>query len=199
MAGNNDCLWREATRFDASRPQASAKMQVVMSVGFIVATKFLWPFIDRSMPKAWLKKISQNDRDTNAEMKADGLTPDDLRSLTCYDRPAIMGDIFQETVFKLLALKALVFQAGVNFHVANLFLAMVFGFFHMWNMVFQEKSREDALSQSIGAVVYFLITGYLYFYTNSIWPCIIVHIAFNRVGCFEETVSYDRWLKKHAK
>ena len=194
---NNDCLWREATRFDASRPQASPKAQVAMTVGCLLLEEFIFPaLVDRLIPKVWVKKNESMDASFFRDLKEDKISPQMLRNMTCYDKPAAMGDVFQEMVFKVLSLKALVNEGHVNFHVANFFLAVVFGFLHMWNMIFQEKTREEAMYQSINAVLFFWVTGYLYFHTNSIWPCIILHLAANRIGCVGEVYEYKNWLAK---
>ena len=196
---NNDCLWREATRFDANKPQASPKMQVIISVASILFCTLVAPLFDKFVSKKWQQVNKREEESYHQGLKADGLTPDELRSLTCYDKPAIMGDIFQEAVSKMLVLKALVFGAKLNFHVANMIQALIFGAFHMWNMIFQQRSRKDCIQSSIFAGVYFLQLGYVYYWTNSIWPCIILHIMFNRQGCFEGTVTYEKWLQRHSK
>jgi len=192
----NDCLWRDATRLYKDRPVASVKKQIL---GVFAVFMLIWmtdAVQSKVMTKRVDKKLMREERQEFEEFKSSRVTPREMRQYMCFNRPSMMGDVFQEVVFRLLAMKWLIVEAKMNPHVANLIQALIFGFMHMWNVVFQERNPTAAIHQSVFSTVYFFYIGYLFIYTNSIFPCIVAHILQNQVGCLTQVADYAQFLKK---
>ncbi len=193
---NKNCLWRDATRFDKNKPVAPLKKQLFLIALFLCASSAAVLIQSKILRKTPADFLGQSDWREAARQK---ISPAELRSDMCFNNEAMLGDVFQEILFRLLAFKWMVFEAKINVHVANVIQAVIFGFFHMVNITAQEKNREEAIQQSIASVFYFLLMGYLFVHTNSIITCCIVHVATNQTNCLVEVAQYAKFRSKHKK
>lgn len=188
----NNLLWNEATRLFADKPVVSLKRQGFAIIFAILLSQATMIVVNKLASKNLQHRIERNQHAIKMFLRDNKISPKMFRSSACFDKQVILGDVFQEVVFRLLAMKLLISHGGMNPHLANIIQAVLFGFLHMWNIVFQEKSRDEALHQSIYASFIFFIMGYLFIYTNSILPPILVHIFINQSICLH---IYEDYLK----
>jgi hypothetical protein len=192
---NDDCLWRDATRLYKDRPVAPIKKQILgMATTFILIRLIL-----KGFQKFGIKPPYREIRQRNVfeqAMAADNVAPHEMQTAMCFDKPSMISDVSQELLFRLLAMKYLIIEAGINVHVANVIQSLIFGFFHMTNIVTQGKSRDSAIYQSFASLIVFFLIGYLFLYTNSIFPCIIIHILHNQSLCLQAVSDYAGFLEQ---
>jgi membrane protease YdiL (CAAX protease family) len=90
-------------------------------------------------------------------------------------------------LFKTILVKRL----KLNIHFANLVQALLFGCFHLSNMLYSTSQINNVYLQIIASSIGGLISGYSYIYSNSILPSFLAHAFNNTFAIHQEITEYD--------
>ena len=112
---------------------------------------------------------------------------------------SLYSPVAEELAFRFLLLKILCVRGlGMNFWVANVVQALVFGTMHMTNVAFTTQTKTYTYLQTLSASISGLVSGWVYRQSNSILPPLIAHVLNNASAGFSEVMGYVDYRRKAA-
>ena len=112
----------------------------------------------------------------------------------------IYSPIAEELTFRFLLLKLIcIRKLNMNFWIANMLQATVFGFMHVSNVSFTTQTKKYTVLQSISAAISGAVSGFAYKQCNSILPSLLAHMLNNGAAGAGEIFGYISYKNKQDR
>lgn len=110
----------------------------------------------------------------------------------------IYSPVAEEIFFRLVLMKYIFIRgAGMNYWVANVLQAVIFGLMHMSNSVYSTQTSGYTDIQTFSSMISGLVSGWVYIKCNSLIPLVLAHMINNGVAGAGELAGYVKYLKNH--
>jgi len=180
--------------FDVNQPAPTFSEIIIFTVAVFITTVLIFNVVMKYVtPDLAQEKKHGTKRELDA-LKTKQISPDEL-ALSEFINAAVYAPIAEELFFRLFLFKTvLVNRLKLNKHLANLIQAILFGLFHISNILFSTTPSANVYVQIISATLGGLISGYSYMYSNSILPSFLAHAINNTIAINQEVVEYEKIL-----
>jgi membrane protease YdiL (CAAX protease family) len=190
MNGPNSCLYKELLLFDPSRPAPSFHEIVIFAILVFLLSVVTFRVAVNLMKPDLVKESSQDKKKEMSNLEHKKITPAEL-AMSEFINAGIYAPIAEELFFRLFIFKTLlVRRLKWNPHVANVFQAVLFGLFHISNMLYSTTEISNVYMQIASATISGLISGWAYMYSNSILPSFLAHAVNNTLAISSEVNTY---------
>jgi membrane protease YdiL (CAAX protease family) len=197
---DKSCLFYELMYFDPSKP--SMKTRNLIMIGIVVM--LVGNIIFMTLLKLFGKKL-EKDIEDETKVGLSNYKQKKINPITLYFsdimNSVIYAPITEELFFRFFIFKSILIRKyKMDIHKANVLQALIFGGFHLTNQIYTEQKAVTTWVQILSATISGLINGYVYYYTNSIIPSVVSHIAnnllatpfnFAKYSTFYENINVD--------
>ncbi len=192
---DNTCLFSELFQFDSSRPTATPKEIILSSVAIFVLSTLIYSTTLKVFASS-LSKTTKKDKLTEySSFKNKGVSP---RMLIIAEllNAGVYAPFAEELFFRFFLFKSIFYRKfGMNIHAANLLQSGMFSIFHVSNVLYDGNRLSNVSAQMISSLISGMVSGYAYYYTNSILPSFFAHALNNVIATSIEYTNYKDWIQ----
>jgi membrane protease YdiL (CAAX protease family) len=186
-------LLKEILIFDTSKPASSLQEQFIATICILVLSTLIFKASVSFFPDKFIKNIGKNVEFDQLLKK--NISKNKLAMAEIFNG-SLLGPIQEELLWRFLLLKLFLIQKlNLNFHIANIIQATIFGSMHLTNAIYSDQSKNVCILQSVSSGIAGLICGYSYKLTNSILPSLFAHILNNLFASYHQISSYSSYIE----
>ena len=194
---SNSCLYKELLLFDPALPAPSFSKILIIALSVFLASVITFKTTIKYMkPELALQSSEDKNKEFNS-LETKRISPSEL-AMSEFINAGIYAPIAEELFFRLFLFKViLVRRLKFNPHIANLFQGILFGLFHISNMLYTTSEISNVYMQITSATIGGIISGYAYMYSNSILPSFLAHAVNNTLAITSEVNQYALMYHRH--
>lgn len=204
---NNTCIYNELFKYDPNKPMTSFSNQLITALVIIILNNLILQAVIKYYPEEKLRNVKQNisnvlSKETQQEFNnySKKLISPNILLLSEAVNASFYAPIIEEVFFRFLLLKlVLVRYFKLNIHTAIIIHAIIFGSFHMTNVITSDQELNKTIIQSVSAGLSGIIYAYAYIYTNSIFTPLLAHFINNMISTMADYIDYSNYynMVKH--
>ena len=186
-------------KFDQDRPNASFYDIIIYTAAIFVSSNLIFMILIS------LFGINANDSIENEKNKEyDEWYKKNISVwsliLSNMTNSSIYSPIAEEIVFRLVLLKyILVDKFKLNIYTSIIIQSLIFGSLHLSNITFTTQTKKYTYLQTFSAIITGIISGWVFYHTNSLLPCIFSHIINNTSASISEIIGYIKYKREKSK
>ena len=189
---SNTCFYRELLLFDSSKPAPKFQNIVIWTLVIMIYTFVIFRFTLREEQHEQYHEARTREYDAMTKKK---INPSEL-AMAEFVNACVYAPIAEELFFRLFIFKTLLIKRlKCNVHIANVIQAVLFGLFHISNMLQSTTEISNVYLQITAATIGGLISGYAYVHSNSILPSFLAHAINNCLAIHAEISEYEEVVK----
>ena len=204
---NNTCIYNELFKYDPNKPMTSFSNQLITALVIIILNNLILQAVIKYYPEEKLRNVKQNinnvlSEETKTEFKnySKKLISPNILLLSEVVNASFYAPIIEEVFFRFLLLKLLLIRYfKLNIHTAIIIHAIIFGSFHMTNVITSDQELNKTIIQSVSAGLSGVIYGYAYIYTNSIFTPLLAHFINNIMSTMADFIDYSSYYNNMVK
>jgi membrane protease YdiL (CAAX protease family) len=204
---NNNCIYNELFKYDANKPMSSFSNQLITALVIIILNNLILQVVIKYYPQEKLIIRKQNietvlSEETKSEFKkySKKLVSPNILLLSEVVNASLYAPIIEEVFFRFLLLKLLLVRYfKLNIHTAIIIHAILFGSFHMTNVITSDQEINKTVIQSVSAGLSGVIYAYAYIYTNSIFTPLLAHFINNIMSTMADYIEYSKYYVNIVK
>ena len=204
---NNTCIYNELFKYDPNKPMTSFSNQLITALVIIILNNLILQAVIKYYPEEKLRNVKQNinnvlTEETKSEFKnySKKLISPNVLLLSEVVNASFYAPIIEEVFFRFLLLKLLLIRYfKLNIHTAIIIHAILFGSFHMTNVITSDQELNKTIIQSVSAGLSGVIYGYAYIYTNSIFTPLLAHFINNIMSTMADFIDYSKYYNNMVK
>jgi membrane protease YdiL (CAAX protease family) len=197
---DNTCLFSELLQFDSNRPVATNREILLSSVAIFVLSTLIYSVSMRVFAGKLLAESKSDRKKEYTVYKSKGVSP---RMLVIAEllNAGVYAPFAEELFFRFFLFKSIFYRKfGMNIHVANLLQSGMFSVFHLSNVLYDGNRLSNVSAQMMSSLISGMVSGYAYYYTNSILPSFLAHALNNVIATSIEYTNYKQWSNEiHSK
>jgi len=186
------CFYKELLLFDVNQPAPSFTKVLVWTVVVMIYTMVIFRMSLRNDQQEEFQEAKGREFQSMYNKR---IEPTEL-AMAEFINAGVYAPIAEELFFRLFLFKTLLIKRlKLNKHVANVIQAILFGLFHISNMLHASNEVSNVYLQTIAATIGGFISGYAYMYSNSILPSFLAHAINNTLAIHSEVTSYEEIVR----
>jgi membrane protease YdiL (CAAX protease family) len=185
--------------FDESRPSPELTSIFIWAVAILIVSNFTFLILCKLMGVDTAKTLDNEKSKEYAEWVKRGISPWSVTASEIMNS-TIYSPVAEEMAFRVILQKFLLTRgAGLNPIAAVIIQGIIFGIMHLSNSVYTTQSKKYTYMQALSATISGIVSGWVYYHTNSVLPSLLAHAINNGAAGVSEVSGYVKYRKTHAR